>query len=126
MKISSLSVYSVPLASHETYYMAGGKTCDVVESLVVRIDSDEGLTGWGEVCPIPHYLAAYPGGVAPAIDYLSPVLLGADPVGPEALMTLCDRLEASLVAADNIRCRLLGASLHAALDPEIQAQLAAE
>lgn len=91
MKISSLSVYSVPLASHETYYMAGGKTCDVVESLVVRIDSDEGLTGWGEVCPIPHYLAAYPGGVAPAIDYLSPVLLGADPVGPEALMTLCDR-----------------------------------
>ncbi|MEM9763283.1 MAG: enolase C-terminal domain-like protein, partial [Pseudomonadota bacterium] len=36
------------------------------------------------------YLPAYAGGVVPAIQELAPVLLGADPVGPEALMTKLD------------------------------------
>jgi len=58
MKITSLQLYSVPLTSHETYYMADGKTCDTVESIVLEVSTDAGLTGWGEVCPIPHYLLA--------------------------------------------------------------------
>jgi L-alanine-DL-glutamate epimerase-like enolase superfamily enzyme len=70
--------------------MAAGKTCDTVDSIVLRLDTDEGLTGWGEVCAIPHYLPAYAGGVAPAIEEVAPVLLGADPVGPEAVMARCD------------------------------------
>ena len=40
----------------------------------------------GEVCPIPHYLPAYAGGIAPAMEEVWPVLCGADPVGPEAVM----------------------------------------
>jgi L-alanine-DL-glutamate epimerase-like enolase superfamily enzyme len=91
MKIVAITAYSVPLTSHEAYYMAGGKTCDVVESIVVKLATDEGLVGWGEVCPIPHYLPAYAGGVAPALQYLAPVLLGTDPIGPEAVMAACDR-----------------------------------
>ena len=66
--------------------MAGGKTCDTVDSIVLRLDTDEGRSGWGETCPIPNYLPAYAAGVAPAITELAPVLLGADPVGPEAVM----------------------------------------
>lgn len=90
MKIAGLRLYSVPLTSHAAYHMAEGKTCDVVESVVLEIRTDAGLAGWGEACPIPRYLPAYAGGVAPAIAELVPVLLGADPVGPEALMTRCD------------------------------------
>ena len=90
MKIKRLSLWHIPLTSHEAYYMAEGKTCDTVETVVVRVDTDTGLSGWGEVCPIPHYLPAYARGVAPALTELAPVLLGADPVGPEAVMAEAD------------------------------------
>jgi L-alanine-DL-glutamate epimerase-like enolase superfamily enzyme len=71
--------------------MAGGKTCDIVDSVVLCLDTDEGLVGWGEVCPIPHYLAAYANGVIPAVAEMAPVLINADPIGPEALMYKLDR-----------------------------------
>jgi L-alanine-DL-glutamate epimerase-like enolase superfamily enzyme len=80
----------VPLTSHATYYMAEGKTCATVETVVVAVETDTGLTGWGEVCPIPHYLPAYARGVAPALQELAPVILGADPLGAEALMARAD------------------------------------
>lgn len=70
--------------------MADGKTCDTVETVVIAVDTDAGLTGWGEVCPIPHYLPAYARGVAPALQELAPVVLGGDPVGAEALMARAD------------------------------------
>ncbi len=90
MKITRLTIWHVPLTSHETYVMADGKVCDTVETVVLRIETDDGIDGWGEVCPIPHYLPAYARGVAPAIAEMSGVLLGADPVGPEALIARCD------------------------------------
>lgn len=86
MKIRRVTAWEVPLTSHETYYMADGKTCDTTISVVLRLDTDTGLCGWGEVCPIPHYLPAYAKGVIPALEELAPVLIGADPVGPDALM----------------------------------------
>ncbi|MEL7097546.1 MAG: mandelate racemase/muconate lactonizing enzyme family protein [Pseudomonadota bacterium] len=90
MKITSLTLWLVPLTSHEAYHMAGGKSCETVETAVLRVETDAGLTGWGEVCPIPHYLPAYASGVAPALSELAPVLIGADPRGPEALMARAD------------------------------------
>jgi len=93
MKIRRVTLWQIPLTSHTTYYMASGKTCDILPTSVVRLETDDGRSGWGEVCPIPHYLPAYAGGVAPAIAELAPQLLGADPIGPEALM---HRLDAHL------------------------------
>ena len=90
MKIQTITLWKVPLTSHETYYMADGKYCDTVDTIVLRLDTDDGLSGWGEVCPIPHYLSAYSNGVKPAIEELAEVLLGADPIGPEALMQKLD------------------------------------
>ncbi len=86
LRICALRLWHVPLTSHTAYYMADGKTCDTVETVVIAVDTTAGLTGWGEVCPIPHYLPAYARGVAPALTELAPVLLGADPLGAEALM----------------------------------------
>ena len=86
MKITRISLWHVPLTSHTAYYMADGKTCDTVETVVIAVETDGGITGWGEVCPIPHYLPAYARGVAPALQELAPVLIGANPVGAEALM----------------------------------------
>ena len=90
MKITRISLWHVPLTSHTAYHMAAGKTCGTVESVVLALDTDARLTGWGEVCPIPHYLPAYARGVAPAVEEMAPMLLGADPVGPEAVMAKLD------------------------------------
>ena len=86
MKITKISIWNINLKSHETYYMAGNKTCDEVESVIISIDTDSGIQGWGECCPIPHYLPAYAKGIAPALTELAPIIIGSDPVGPEALM----------------------------------------
>ena len=86
MKVTKLSLWHVGLTSHETYYMADNKTCDTVESVVIKIDTDIGITGWGETCPIPHYLPAYARGIAPALSELASVIIGSDPIGVESLM----------------------------------------
>ena len=90
MKITRLSMWAVDLTSRETYYMAEGKTCATVKTHVLRLDTDDGRSGWGEVCPIPHYLSAYARGVAPALQELAPVILGGDPIGSDALMAKAD------------------------------------
>ena len=89
-RITRISLWHVPLTSHATYYMADGKACDTVETVVIALETKAGLTGWGEVCPIPHYLPAYARGVGPALQELAPVILGASPVGPEALIAGAD------------------------------------
>ena len=90
-RISRVRLWHVPLTSHVTYNMAAGKTCATVDSVVLALETDDGLTGWGEVCPIPHYLPAYARGVAPAIQEMAPVLLGGKFTGPEALTATLDR-----------------------------------
>ena len=90
MKISRISLWSVDLTSHETYYMAEGKTCDTVKSHVLCLETDTGLHGWGEVCPIPHYLPAFAGGVPSAVQEMAPEILGISPFGVDAPMRKLD------------------------------------
>ncbi len=92
MKITCITLWKVPLTSHEPYYMASGKACKTVESVILRLETDAGFCGWGEVCPIPHYLPAYADGVVPAIAEVSSALIGQDPIGAEALIGKVDAL----------------------------------
>ena len=81
MKISKISVYQVGLPLHEgSYNWSGGKSVQVFDSTVVRIETDEGITGHGEVCPLgPVYLPAYAEGARAGIGVLAPALIGEDP-----------------------------------------------
>ena len=90
MKVSKLSLWSVDLTSHETYYMAEGKTCATVKTHVLCLETDTGLEGWGEVCPIPHYLPAFADGVLSAIAEMAPEILGVAPLGVDAPMRKLD------------------------------------
>ncbi len=90
MKVNRITLWSVDLTSHQTYYMAEGKTCDTVKSHVLCLETDSGLTGWGEVCPIPHYLPAFADGVPSAITELAPEILGISPFGVDAPMRKLD------------------------------------
>jgi L-alanine-DL-glutamate epimerase-like enolase superfamily enzyme len=61
MKIVRVKAYQVDLPLHEgSYKWSGGKSVEVFDSTVVRIETDEGVIGYGEVCPLgPAYLPAY-------------------------------------------------------------------
>ncbi|MDF1816998.1 MAG: mandelate racemase, partial [Verrucomicrobiales bacterium] len=61
MKITRISVYQVDLPLKEgNYNWSGGKSVSVFDSTIVGIETDEGITGWGEVCPLgPFYLPAF-------------------------------------------------------------------
>lgn len=82
MKITKLTVYQVDLPLVEgSYHWSGGKSVSVFDSTVVRVDTDEGLIGWGEVCPLgPFYLPAFGQGARAGIYEMGPHLLGASPL----------------------------------------------
>ena len=90
MRVSRITLWAVDLTSHETYFMADGKTCATVKTHVLCLETDTGLQGWGEVCPIPHYLPAFADGVPPAIAEMAPEILGISPFGVDAPMRKLD------------------------------------
>ena len=81
MKISRILAYRVELPLVETTYnWSGGKSVTVFDSTIVRVETDAGLVGHGEVCPLgPFYLPAYAEGVRAGVRELGPHLLGEDP-----------------------------------------------
>jgi cis-L-3-hydroxyproline dehydratase len=95
VKIRRISAYRVELPLHEgSYRWSGGKAVTVFDSTVVRIDTDEGIVGYGEVCPLgPFYLPAYANGVRAGMAELGPHLLGEDPLH---LQNMQRRMDAAL------------------------------
>ena len=87
MKITKISAYQVDLPLHEgSYNWSGGKSVSVFDSTVVRIETDAGVTGHGEVCPLgPFYLPSYAAGARSGIAELAPALIGRDPRELDAL-----------------------------------------
>ena len=81
MRIRTVSVYQVDLPLHEgSYNWSGGKTVQVFDSTVVRLTTDDGLEGFGEVCPLgPVYLPSYAEGARTGIAELVPAVIGLDP-----------------------------------------------
>jgi len=95
MRIARIAAYKVDLPLREgSYKWSGGKAVTVFDSTVVRIDTDTGITGFGEVCPLgPFYLPAYANGVRAGIAELGPHLLGESPL---ELGKLNRRMDAAL------------------------------
>jgi L-alanine-DL-glutamate epimerase-like enolase superfamily enzyme len=95
MKITRILAYRVDLPLHEgSYKWSGGKSVSVFDSTVVAVETDAGITGYGEVCPLgPFYLPAYAAGARAGIVELGPHLLGEDPT---QLSKLNRRMDAAL------------------------------
>ena len=81
MKIRRIAAYRVELPLNEgSYKWSGGKAVHVFDSTIVRVETDSGIIGHGEVCPLgPFYLPAYAEGVRAGIAELGPHLIGEDP-----------------------------------------------
>ena len=72
MKITRVDVFGYDLHYvHGSYAMSGGRVVTALPSTVVRLTTDTGLDGWGEVCPLgPAYLPAFAEGARAALREL--------------------------------------------------------
>src|SRR3954453_16666157 len=95
MKIVRIFAHRVELPLKEgSYKWSGGKSVTVFDSTVVGVETDTGLVGYGEVCPLgPFYLPAYAEGVRAGVRELAPHLLGLD---PRELSVLNHRMDQAL------------------------------
>ena len=95
MKITAIRAYRVDLPLREgSYKWSGGKSVSVFDSTIVEVETDAGVTGWGEVCPLgPFYLPAYADGVRAGIKELGPHLIGYNPC---EINVLNHRMDAAL------------------------------
>ena len=86
MKITGITVYQVNLPLREgRYNWSGGNFMEVFDSTVVAVETDAGITGYAECCPLGSaYLPSYAKGVRAGIGEIGPKLIGFDPtdLGP--------------------------------------------
>ena len=94
MKIKRIDVYDFELTYvHGTYRMSGGRDITALASTLVRITSDDGVEGWGEVCPLgTTYLPAHAGGARAALELIAPNLIGLDPTNHAEINTRMDEV----------------------------------
>ena len=92
MKITGIRVYQVDLPLNEPYWLSGGRLkFEKLDSTIVAIDTDAGITGWGEGCPWGvTYLPAFPLGIRAGIQELAPWLIGQNPLHLEQINRVMD------------------------------------
>ena len=95
MKIRRIFAHRVELPLTEgCYRWSGGKSVSVFDSTIVGVETECGLVGYGEVCPLgPFYLPAYAEGVRAGLRELAPHLIGWD---PRQIARLNHRMDAAL------------------------------
>src|SRR5260370_4455325 len=54
-------------------------TIATADNILVRIESADGVVGWGEAASAPTMTGATQAGLLAAAQYLAPLLIGADP-----------------------------------------------
>ncbi|MER9826607.1 mandelate racemase/muconate lactonizing enzyme family protein [Mesorhizobium sp. M0115] len=92
MKINRITVWQVDLPLSKPYWLSGGRLrFDKLDSTFVRIDTDEGISGWGEGCPWGNtYLPGHGPGIRAGIETVAPSLLGQDPCALDAINRTMD------------------------------------
>ena len=105
MKISAIEVYGYRLTyAHGEYVMSGGRAATSQDSTLVRVRTDDGLEGWGEVATLGGtYLPAFTAGTRAALRDLAAVVLGLD---PRNLSLLHRAMEGELLGQANAKSAL--------------------
>ena len=91
MKITRISLYQVDLPLKEGSYSWADQSFTAFDSTVVKIETDQGLAGFGETCPLgPAYLAAYAEGARTGIAMMAKDLIGLDPTRTDVITDQMD------------------------------------
>lgn len=81
MKITRITVYQVNLPLEHPYWLSGGKLkFEVLDATLVKMETDAGITGWGEGTPWGHtYVPAHGPGIRAGMETMERFILGLDP-----------------------------------------------
>jgi L-alanine-DL-glutamate epimerase-like enolase superfamily enzyme len=92
MVINRIDVFQLRYGLHEQKYAwSGGHSVDSFLTTIVKLTTDDGITGFGEVCPLGSaYMDAFAGGVTAGVAELAPALLGQDPTNIRGINSLMD------------------------------------
>jgi L-alanine-DL-glutamate epimerase-like enolase superfamily enzyme len=91
MRITRVRAYRQELPFRRGGYRMGSSASTGFDAVVVRLDTDEKIAGWGETGLINAvYAAAFADGAIGGIRLLAPGLLGADPTQPGTVRALLD------------------------------------
>ena len=93
MRISRLAAYQAQLHyAGAAYSFSQGRAYTEFLTTVVAVETDAGLTGYGEICPCgPAYMPGYAEGALPALQLLAPHLIGQDPLQTSHIARIMDR-----------------------------------
>ena len=94
MKITKISVYQKDLPLKDPYWLSGRRLkFEVLDATFVKLDTDAGITGWGEGTPWGHtYVPAHGPGIRSGIETMTRAIVGQDPRKIETVeraMDLC-------------------------------------
>jgi 4-hydroxyproline betaine 2-epimerase len=93
MRISELHIYQKNLPIVGGPYRMSRVSLDSVDTTIIKLVSDSGLTGWGEVAPLgPVYQPQHALGARAAISELAPNLIGQSALTPLLLRRQMDGL----------------------------------
>ncbi len=87
MKITGIKAWQVDLPLREgRYNWSNGNFMETFDSTVVAVETDDGVTGYAECCPLGSaYLPAYAHGVRAGLQEIGPKLIGLDPTDIDVL-----------------------------------------
>jgi muconate cycloisomerase len=78
MRIRSIEPIAVSLPMVKPLIMAG-ETVGRADNVLVRVEADDGLIGWGEAASAPTMTGETVASMVAAVQYLTPVLIGREP-----------------------------------------------
>jgi len=92
MKITAIHIYAVNLpVSGQASYRMSMSDLTALDSTVVEIQTDTGIKGYGEICPVgPVYAAQSAKGARTALEEIAPALIGLDPLQFETVYRAMD------------------------------------
>jgi muconate cycloisomerase len=90
IRISAVSVFPVRIAARAVHSHGIGDI-NTSTNVILRLDTDAGITGWGEAAPWAVFTGSPEASFAALDIHLRPLLLGADPFRIQALLTAADR-----------------------------------
>ncbi len=102
MKITQIDAFQVEYKLlQEHYSWSRGQSVAAFVSTIVKISTDEGIAGFGEVCPLGStYMPAFARGVPAGIAEVAPALIGQD---PRQINLIYERMDGSLSGHNYIK-----------------------
>src|SRR6266849_4928806 len=131
MRIVGIEPTLVDVPLREPVHGVHGITT-VQRSVLVRVTSDDGIEGWGNVDPSPGYSAMSAAEVHATVRRIGPALAGADPFNVRRALAVMDReapgryeaIAAVEMALIDLKARALGLPVHSLLGGRVKDEVA--